>query len=108
MKNINQTAWEELISKDKTAIIIDARTPNEWNDGIIENAVLLDVLNEPKFLESAKTFDKEKNYYVYCRSGARSVKACQILESVGVEATYNLLGGILSWEGNTLIPEQRQ
>ena len=39
---------------------------------------------------------KDKAYYIYCRSGARSAQACQLLDQLGVEATYNLQGGILA------------
>jgi rhodanese-related sulfurtransferase len=49
--------------------------------------------------------EKEKNYYVYCRSGIRSVTACKILESAGVEITFNLLGGILDWAGDKVSPD---
>jgi len=37
--------------------------------------------------------------FVYCRSGARSAQACQIFKQQGIADCYNLLGGILEWEG---------
>lgn len=104
MKNINQNEWQELISNDDAAIIIDVRTPNECAEGILKDAIMIDVLNEQNFITKAKTLEKEKNYYVYCRSGARSARACQILESFGIKSTYNLLGGILAWQGKTNVP----
>lgn len=104
MKDINQTEWLELISNDNTAVIIDARTPKEWTEGIIENAILMDVLEPEAFEKKVSQLDKSKNYYVYCRSGKRSVKACQILEAAGNKQTYNLLGGWLAWEGPKVIP----
>ena len=48
-------------------------------------------------------WDKNKIYLVYCRSGSRSVAACQILESVGIKNVYNLTGGISSWDGDIII-----
>lgn len=104
MRDINQTEWLELISNDKNAVIIDARTPKEWAEGIIENAILMDVLEPESFEKNADELDKSKNYYVYCRSGKRSVRACQILEAKGHTQTYNLLGGWLAWEGPKVTP----
>ena len=45
--------------------------------------------------------DPSKAYFVYCRSGARSARACQIMGQMGFATTFNLLGGILEWEGPT-------
>ena len=45
--------------------------------------------------------DPSKVYFVYCRSGARSARACQIMGQMGFATTFNLLGGILEWEGPT-------
>lgn len=105
MRNINQIEWRELVANDRMALIIDVRTPLEWRGGIIENAQLLNVLKPESFRAKIMLFEKEKNYYVYCRSGARSVRACKILESTGVEITYNLSGGILDWTGEKVSPD---
>jgi rhodanese-related sulfurtransferase len=47
--------------------------------------------------------EKRKNYYVYCRSGARSAKACEVMNELGIENTFNLTGGIL-WNGEIVSP----
>ncbi|HCL03831.1 MAG TPA: rhodanese-like domain-containing protein, partial [Lachnoclostridium phytofermentans] len=41
---------------------------------------------------------KNKNsiLYIYCQSGARSARACQILSAKGYTNVYNL-GGIMGW-----------
>jgi rhodanese-related sulfurtransferase len=105
MRNVNQKEWRELVANDSRAVIIDVRTPLEWKDGIIENAQLLNVLQLESFMEKVTLLEKEKNYYVYCRSGVRSRKACKILESAGMEITYNLRGGILDWAGEKVSPD---
>ena len=43
--------------------------------------------------------DKAKNFYVYCRSGARSGQACSVMNQMGIQNAYNLLGGIMEWRG---------
>ena len=104
MKNINQDEWRDLISEDNNAVIIDCRTPIEWREGVFENSILMNINNPQSFMDEVNKLDKEKNYYIYCRSGVRSLQACQVLESVGVVKTYNLLGGILVWNGETVLP----
>lgn len=104
MKNINQTEWQELLAKDTNAVIIDVRTPRECAEGIIENATMIDFLDAPTFKSKIEKLDPNKNYYIYCRSGNRSGQACQILERLGIDTTFNLTGGMLSWTGKTVIP----
>ena len=107
MKNINQQEFRELIANDANAVIIDCRSEFEWNDGVIENSKLIDISDSHGFMNEANKMDKEKNVYVYCRSGVRSVSACQILESIGFSNTYNLLGGIMSWQGKVVVPSKK-
>jgi rhodanese-related sulfurtransferase len=104
MKNINQSQWEELIASDADAVILDVRTPAECAEGIIENAIMIDLLHPFKFDAMIDALDKNKNYYIYCRSGNRSGQACFRLERIGVQNTYNLVGGIFSWNGPTVVP----
>ena len=54
-------------------------------------------------MDGIQKLDKNKNYYVYCHSGVRSVQACQIMKSFGFENLYNLLGGISEWTGQKAI-----
>ena len=104
MKNITQPEWEKLLSTDTNATIIDVRTPGEWSEGIIENALLLNIMEQQTFITTVKKLDPAKNYYVYCRSGARSAQACQFMQSIGIATTYNLAGGIMNWSGTTITP----
>jgi len=104
MKNINTSEWKDLIAKDENAVIIDCRSAMEWDEGIIEHSILIDLMNPQGFMQKVGELDKEKNYYIYCRSGVRSVTACQVLESIGIENTYNLLGGIFSWDDKLVFP----
>ena len=53
-------------------------------------------------MDEAQKLDKDKAYFIYCRSGARSAQACQVLDHLGVVATFNLKGGILAWTGEVV------
>ena len=102
MKNITQEEWKTSLKKDENAIIIDVRTPLEWNEGVQENALLINIQNSVSFINEIKQMDSAKNYYVYCRSGGRSQMACSILNSLGFKNTFNLLEGMLTWNGKTV------
>ncbi len=104
MKNLSPQEWSAQLSADQNAIILDVRTPVEWRSGVIENAELKNVMNPFKFKKWVLQLDKNKNYYVYCRSGVRSVNACKILERKGIENTFNLIGGIQNWQGKIVNP----
>ncbi|HMQ44946.1 MAG TPA: rhodanese-like domain-containing protein, partial [Mariniflexile sp.] len=87
---------------DHNAVILDVRTDAEVADGIIPNAIHIDIHKGQGFIDALETLDKTKNYYVYCRSGNRSGQACAIMEKLGFNNAYNLLGGMLEWEGDVV------
>ena len=105
MKNITTIEFKNQIESDTNAVIIDCRTAIEWNEGTIENSILLDLYDAHGFMQESEKFDKDKNYYVYCKSGGRSVTACQVLESLGIKNTFNLLGGIINWQDKIVAPK---
>lgn len=98
-EDITQDQWEDLISKDDNAIILDVRTEEEVEDGFIPNMLNIDIRKGQGFLDEIEKLDKSKNYYVYCRSGGRSAQACTLMNQMGFETTYNLLGGFMNWDG---------
>lgn len=100
MADLSQNEWEEQLENDTNAFILDVRTPEEVEDGYIPNATNIDIHLGQGFLDELEKLDKSKNYYVYCRSGARSGQACAIMNSVGFENAYNLEGGFMNWQGD--------
>jgi len=99
--DITQEEWQDLISKDDNAVILDVRTEEEVEDGYIPNMLNIDIRKGQGFLDEVGQLDKSKNYYVYCRSGGRSAQACTLMDQMGFETTYNLLGGFMEWDGET-------
>ena len=100
MEDLSQEEWASQLAKDENAVIIDVRTGAEVADGIIPNAIHIDIFKGQGFIDEVGALDKNKNYYIYCRSGNRSGQACAIMQSLGFENAYNLEGGILEWEGD--------
>jgi len=81
--------------------LLDVRTLEEVEEGYIPSATNIDIYKGPEFVSEIEKLDKTKNYYVYCRSGGRSAQACAIMNELGFENTYNLLGGFTEWDGPT-------
>lgn len=89
--------FQAAIDSDTTAYVLDVRRPEEYNDGHIKNAHLLNVLDEKDFEAGMKQLDYTRTYYIYCRSGRRSHAAWQKLTNEGFKA-FDLEGGILNWQ----------
>lgn len=99
MKELTQEEWRKKIANDEDAVILDVRTEQEVEEGFIPGAKVIDIYKGQEFLDEIDSLEKDKNYYVYCRSGNRSRQACTIMDQKGFKNTYNLLEGFSKWEG---------
>lgn len=95
--NISTSEFAEAIKAKPEAIILDVRTPNEFNSGHLKDAINIDFYQN--FEKAIEELDREKEYLVYCRSGGRSEKAAVLMAQKGFKNVSNMLGGILSWQG---------
>ena len=94
--------WIKNQQSEPESVILDVRTPEEYQAGHIPNAKLINIQSPHEFMNKLSKLDASKKYYVYCRSGARSAQACQLLKQQGISDCYNLLGGIIEWKGNLI------
>ena len=99
MADLNQELWASQLQNDTNSVVLDVRTENEIAEGIIPNAIHINIYKGQGFIDDIEKLDKTKNYYVYCRSGNRSGQACGVMNQLGFENAYNLVGGILDWTG---------
>lgn len=76
--------------------LVDVRTPEEFAEGHIENAINMDI-NGDNFEASVASLDKEKPVMVYCKAGGRSAKAAAKLKEMGFKSISDLDGGITNW-----------
>ena len=97
--SIDIKSFADKIKTEQGIIILDVRTPAEFAQGSIKGSINLDV-NDLNFKDKISSFDKEKSYLIYCRSGMRSVKACNIMAENGFTKMFNLLGGYQAWSSN--------
>ena len=101
--NVNVDEFQALIA-DSSIQLLDVRTPEEYDEGHIAGATLVDV-NDSSFIERAvAVLDKQRPVAVYCRSGRRSARAANLLVAQGFQVT-NLNGGVMAWRdaGKSLV-----
>jgi len=93
---IEITAEEAKKEMDKgNVIILDVRTKEEYENGHIENSILIP-LDEIESEAGNILKDKEQKILVYCRSGNRSSTAANLLAKMGYNNIYDF-GGIKDW-----------
>jgi phage shock protein E len=89
-------------AKKPNTVIIDVRTPEEFQAGHIEGAVLMDYLETEKFVKQVAALDPAKQYLLYCRTGKRSMNAATIMKTKGFTKVSDLKDGISEWDGPTV------
>ena len=77
--------------------LVDVRTPEEFSEGHLENAINIDVTADD-FDAKVASLDKEKPVMVYCKSGGRSARASARLKELGFKTITDLEGGITNWK----------
>ena len=97
--NLDQSTWISKFQSDENAVILDVRTPEEFETSRIPNSKNIDFYNPQNFMLEIEKLNKSNSYYVYCRTGVRSANSCQLMNELGFDKVYNLIGGIVEWKG---------
>lgn len=94
--NMGVDEFQTLIANPAVQLL-DVRTRDEYDDGHIAGATLVDV-NDTTFVDQAMAvLDPQRQVAVYCRSGRRSARAASLLTARGFKVT-NLDGGVMAWQ----------
>jgi rhodanese-related sulfurtransferase len=96
-KNYDITAEQlkELLENEKQINLIDVREEYEYEDDNL-GGILIPLGEIPDRIDELKDI-KGQDIYIHCRSGARSDRAKQYLQSQGFEKVHNVLGGIMAF-----------
>jgi rhodanese-related sulfurtransferase len=98
VENLDTETFKKKLTEDNNAVLLDVRTPVEHQMVRIPNSILIDI-NNPLFMQEIDKLDRNKSYYVYCRSGNRSFHAGNYMLQLDFEKVYNLKPGIIGWSG---------
>jgi rhodanese-related sulfurtransferase len=77
-------------------VLLDVRTPEEFAEGHLDGAVLIDFY-DADFADQLAELDRDTPYLVYCRSGNRSGQAMSVMEELGFTSAVDVDGGIVAW-----------
>lgn len=92
-KDININELKEIRQNNEKVILLDVRSPQEFNEGHLNGAINIP-LYELETCCSCKLKDKGRVIIVYCQSGIRSKKAIRILNKNGFKNLYHLKNGL--------------
>lgn len=101
LSNLNATTFDSKIKQTPNAQIIDVRTPGEFMQSHIKNAININISSND-FQQKIANLNKNKAVFVYCLSGSRSSYAVRVLSSMGFKEIYNLIGGMMQWRAANL------
>ena len=101
--NVNQSlnvqpdkVYDLLSNSNNNSVLLDVRTNEEVIEKKINNSINIDFYSD-NFKDSILRLDKSKTYYVYCRSGRRSLNTVEFMRENGFKESYNVDGGIIKW-----------
>ncbi len=108
-KNSKTFSYSELsfgdfnnsLKNDSNYIIVDVRTPKEYRNGHMKNAVNVSYFGTI-FTDSIKTLDRKKTIYMYCQTQHRSPLASKKMRKLGFVKIVDLTGGFMKWENNQM------
>jgi rhodanese-related sulfurtransferase len=93
-----------LIQREKgnpDFVILDIRTPTEFNRGHIADAILINYYSQG-FLDEINTLDRDNIYLMYCESAVRTSSTYRTIKKLGFKTFYMMIPGMQGWRTNGL------
>lgn len=94
--NIDKIKLDEMINNNKEILLLDIREKEEFEEKSIPKAINIPLSKLLFNIDNIEEY-KNKDVIVYCRSGHRSITACNLLSIEGFDYLYNLEDGILGY-----------
>lgn len=94
---LSPAQFAERMNSDSQVVVVDVRTADECQEGVIPGALLVDFYQEEKMKQAMQNWDPSRTYLVYCRSGGRSGQTLDLMKARGFKRVYHLEGGMNAW-----------
>lgn len=96
LRHANAFEANQILAANSDIVVLDVRTPQEYDSGHIEGAVNIDFKNS-NFAAKLSELGRNTEYVIHCRSGGRSTKSLDAIEELGFTNITHLDGGIIAW-----------
>jgi len=99
IKSISVKELKELLNQSsKETLLIDVRNPIEHNECSISGSRLIPLssIESGESIHEIKILAAQKNLYIFCKSGKRSLRALKHLKKLGING-INIAGGMEAW-----------
>lgn len=93
---VDAATFKARLDEMSDAILVDIRTPQEFNSYHMDGAKNIDFY-ENSFNAEINKLPRDKPIFIYCHSGNRSGRAGQRMAAMGFKYVYDLQGGISRW-----------
>lgn len=84
LNNLSAKEFTSAVNASKCPVVIDVRTPQEFELGHFPNAININFFSDGLF-DEIETLEKGKDYFIYCRSGRRSIRVCTWMRNGGFD-----------------------
>lgn len=98
VRHVDAAGAAKLVAEGKV-VVLDVRTPQEFEAGHIQGAKLVD-FNAPDFQADLAKLDRRRPYLVHCASGRRSTQALETFQALGFKDVTHLDGGFNAWKAS--------
>lgn len=93
LTNLAPADFLKKIQTKEGAVLVDVRTPEEFDSGTLPKAINMDFLGKD-YWDIFDCMDKNRPVFVFCRSSRRSVRTAMFMKNGGFKEVYNLDGGL--------------
>jgi len=100
-KEVNSKVVSVMLQKDRSLVVLDVRTADEFKEGHIIGALNIDIRREDAFARIDK-LNRNVSYIVYCRTNHRSGMAVDHMMKSGFKKMYQMMDGFPGWVENKL------
>ena len=95
--NMKASEAAKILKNNPEAVVLDIRTPKEYAEGHIPDAINIDYKAD-SFESELEKLDRDTTYLMHCRSGRRSANSLKIFEKLGFRHVIHMDNGILGWQ----------